>query len=91
MEKINAIKGMNDILPATAGASFISSYQWEWLEDKVRSVMTQFAYRNIRTPIVESTHLFVRGLGDVTDIVENEWRCTHASSREHGWRGSCGD
>ncbi len=63
--KINAIKGMNDILPDT-------SYQWEWLEDKVRTVMASFAYRNIRTPIVESTHLFVRGLGDVTDIVEKE-------------------
>lgn len=63
--KINAIKGMNDILPDT-------SYQWEWLESKVRAVMASFAYRNIRTPIVESTHLFVRGLGDVTDIVEKE-------------------
>ncbi len=63
--KINAIKGMNDILPDT-------SYQWEWLEDKVRTVMASFAYRNIRTPIVESTHLFVRGLGNVTDIVEKE-------------------
>ncbi len=63
--KINAIKGMNDILPDTSG-------QWEWLESKVRQVMARFAYRNIRTPIVESTHLFVRGLGDVTDIVEKE-------------------
>ena len=63
--KISAIKGMNDILPDT-------SYQWEWLEAKVRAVMASFAYRNIRTPIVESTHLFVRGLGDVTDIVEKE-------------------
>jgi histidyl-tRNA synthetase len=63
--KISAIKGMNDILPDT-------SFQWEWLEDKVRTVMASFAYRNIRTPIVESTHLFVRGLGDVTDIVEKE-------------------
>jgi histidyl-tRNA synthetase len=63
--KIDAIKGMNDILPDT-------SFQWEWLEGKVRAVMARFAYRNIRTPIVESTHLFVRGLGDVTDIVEKE-------------------
>jgi len=63
--KINAIKGMNDILPDT-------SAQWEWIEEKVRTVMARFAYRNIRTPIVESTHLFVRGLGDVTDIVEKE-------------------
>ncbi len=73
--KINAIKGMNDILPVHSGTpanAQIGSGQWEWLEDKVRDVMNRFAYRNIRTPIVESTHLFVRGLGDVTDIVEKE-------------------
>lgn len=64
-DKVLAIKGMNDILPDT-------SYQWEWLESKFRAVMQRYAYRNIRTPIVESTHLFVRGLGDVTDIVEKE-------------------
>ncbi len=70
--KIVAIKGMNDILPIATSAQSITSHQWEWLEDKVRHVMARFAYRNIRTPIVESTHLFVRGLGDVTDIVEKE-------------------
>jgi histidyl-tRNA synthetase len=46
--KISAIKGMNDILPAGAGTSEISSYQWEWLEGKVRSVMAQFAYPDSR-------------------------------------------
>jgi histidyl-tRNA synthetase len=70
--KIVAIKGMNDILPVSLNGVGIASSQWEWLEEKVRHVMAQFAYRNIRTPIVESTHLFVRGLGDVTDIVEKE-------------------
>ena len=70
--KISAIKGMNDILPFATSSQSITSGQWEWLEDKVRAVMARFAYRNIRTPIVESTHLFVRGLGDVTDIVEKE-------------------
>jgi histidyl-tRNA synthetase len=63
--KINAIKGMNDILPP-------DSARWEWLEEKVRSLMARYAYRNIRTPIVEPTPLFVRGLGEVTDIVEKE-------------------
>ncbi|WP_440108223.1 histidine--tRNA ligase [Acidovorax sp. BL-A-41-H1] len=56
---------MNDILPP-------ESARWEWLEDKVRRLMAQYAYRNIRTPIVEPTALFVRGLGEVTDIVEKE-------------------
>ncbi|QKV53852.1 histidine--tRNA ligase [Comamonas antarctica] len=56
---------MNDILPP-------DSARWEWLEDKVRGLMQRYAYRNIRTPIVEPTPLFVRGLGEVTDIVEKE-------------------
>jgi histidyl-tRNA synthetase len=60
-----AVKGMNDILPPDSAA-------WEWLEDKVRSLMARYAYRNIRTPIVEPTPLFVRSLGEVTDIVEKE-------------------
>lgn len=64
-EKLVAVKGMNDILPP-------ESARWEWLEAKVRGLMARYAYRNIRTPIVEPTPLFVRGLGEVTDIVEKE-------------------
>jgi histidyl-tRNA synthetase len=64
-EKLVAVKGMNDILPP-------DSARWEWLEEIVRNLMAQYAYRNIRTPIVEPTPLFVRGLGEVTDIVEKE-------------------
>ena len=64
-EKITAVKGMNDILPQDA-------YLWEWLEARVRSLMQRYAYQNLRTPIVEPSALFVRGLGEVTDIVEKE-------------------
>ena len=64
-DKLSAVKGMNDILPP-------DSARWEALEAAVREVMRVFAYRNIRTPIVEPTALFVRGLGEVTDIVEKE-------------------
>ena len=64
-EKLVAVKGMNDILPP-------DSARWEWLEEKVRTLMARYAYRNIRTPIVEPTALFVRGLGEATDIVEKE-------------------
>ncbi len=64
-KKINAVKGMNDVLPG-------ESAKWEWLESAVRNLMASYAYRNIRTPIVEPTALFVRGLGEVTDIVEKE-------------------
>jgi len=63
--KMVAVKGMNDILPP-------DSARWEWFEAKVRHLMALYAYRNIRTPIVEPTALFVRGLGEVTDIVEKE-------------------
>jgi histidyl-tRNA synthetase len=59
-ERLSAVKGMNDILPP-------DSARWEWLEGKVRMLMERFAYRNIRT-----TSLFVRGIGEVTDIVEKE-------------------
>ncbi len=65
LEKINAVKGMNDILPP-------DSTRWEWLEEKIRHRMARYAYRSIRTPIVEPTSLFVRGTGETTDIVEKE-------------------
>jgi histidyl-tRNA synthetase len=64
-EKITAVKGMNDIAPP-------QSAHWEWLEDTLRALMRRYGYRNLRTPIVEPTALFVRGLGEVTDIVEKE-------------------
>lgn len=64
-EKVTSVKGMNDILP-------LDSARWEWLEARVRDLMARYTYRNIRTPIVEQTALFVRGLGEVTDIVEKE-------------------
>ena len=64
-ERLTGVKGMNDILPPDSAAV-------EWLESRVRSLMARYAYRNIRTPIVERTPLFIRGLGQVTDIVEKE-------------------
>jgi histidyl-tRNA synthetase len=64
-EKLQAVKGMNDLLPADAPA-------WEWFEDTVRRLMRRYGYQALRTPIVEPTALFVRGLGEVTDIVEKE-------------------
>ncbi len=64
-DKIVAVKGMNDILPP-------ESVMWEALESRVRNLMRRFAFENIRTPIVEPKALFVRGLGEITDIVEKE-------------------
>ncbi len=64
-DKLSAVKGMNDIAPP-------ESAHWEWLEGHIRDLMSRYGYRNFRTPIVEPTALFVRGLGEVTDIVEKE-------------------
>jgi histidyl-tRNA synthetase len=64
-QKIQSIRGMEDVLPD-------QSALWEKLEDACRDVFRQYGYRNLRVPIVEYTALFVRGLGEVTDIVEKE-------------------
>lgn len=63
--KLTGVKGMNDILPADAPL-------WELLENTVQSVLKSYGFQQIRTPIVEPTALFARGLGEVTDIVEKE-------------------
>lgn len=65
VERLLAVKGMNDILPS-------DSSLWESLEERLRALLRRYGYENIRTPIVEPTALFVRGLGEVTDIVEKE-------------------
>lgn len=64
-QKISAIRGMNDMLPE-------ESPLWEKFEDTTREVAASYGFRQIRTPILESTSLFVRGVGEVTDIVEKE-------------------
>lgn len=62
---IQAIRGMNDILPETSG-------RWAAVENLLRGIATNYGYREIRFPIVESTELFVRTIGEATDIVEKE-------------------
>ncbi|QJD29107.1 histidine--tRNA ligase [Methylococcus geothermalis] len=64
-EKIQAIRGMHDILPELTP-------RWQHVEHQVRSVMASYGYREIRLPIVERTELFKRSIGEVTDIVEKE-------------------
>lgn len=65
MAKIQAIRGMNDILPEQTPV-------WQFVEDTVRKVLAQYGYQEIRMPIVEQTDLFKRSIGEVTDIVEKE-------------------
>ncbi|MEQ6916394.1 histidine--tRNA ligase [Halomonas aquatica] len=64
-KKIQAIRGMNDLLPE-------QSPLWQYFEGQVRSLMARYGYDEIRTPIVEQTALFKRSIGEVTDIVEKE-------------------
>jgi histidyl-tRNA synthetase len=62
---LQAVRGMNDVLPDEAPL-------WERFEDAARTVFAQYGYRNMRVPIVEPTALFVRGIGEHTDVVEHE-------------------
>ncbi|HZY18661.1 MAG TPA: histidine--tRNA ligase [Ramlibacter sp.] len=73
-EKLSAVKGMNDILPASVPRTekLPDSALWQWFEGAVRTVLGRYGYQYLLTPIVEPTALFVRGLGEVTDIVEKE-------------------
>jgi histidyl-tRNA synthetase len=64
-QSIQAVRGMNDILPEQA-------VLWEFFEDTARGWLAQYGYRNIRMPVLEKTELFVRSIGEVTDIVEKE-------------------
>jgi len=64
-ETLQAVKGMNDILPDEAPL-------WLWFEEEVRDWLHSYGYRNIRMPLVEPTALFKRAIGEVTDIVEKE-------------------
>lgn len=65
VKKIQAIRGMNDLLPG-------DSPRWQFFEAKVRMLMMRYGFAEIRTPIVEQTALFARSIGEVTDIVEKE-------------------
>ena len=65
MKKLQAVRGMNDILPD-------QSIIWQFLEKTFSIVVKRFGYQEIRFPIVEQTQLFKRSIGEVTDIVEKE-------------------
>jgi histidyl-tRNA synthetase len=73
-DKLSAVKGMNDILPPSVPRTekLPDSALWQWFETCVRTVLGRYGYQYLLTPTVEPTALFVRGLGEVTDIVEKE-------------------
>lgn len=63
--RLQAVRGMNDVLPDESG-------RWEHFEETVIRIARSYGYRNMRAPIVEHTPLFIRSIGEVTDIVEKE-------------------
>lgn len=65
MKKFQAVRGMRDLLPEEAGL-------WRSIESRVQQQMHAFGYGEIRLPLLESTELFVRSVGDVTDLVKKE-------------------
>ena len=62
---VAGVRGMNDVLPDETPL-------WEWFEARVADWLRSYGYRQIRTPVVEHTEVFVKGIGEVTDIVEKE-------------------
>ena len=64
-KNIQAIRGMNDCSPT-------ESPLWQWVEGQVRQILSSYGYSEVRMPIVESTPLFARAIGEVTDVVSKE-------------------
>lgn len=65
VQKLTGVRGMNDLLPSDAA-------RWEYLEKTMMGLARSYGYQELRTPIVEQTAVFTRGIGEVTDIVEKE-------------------
>ena len=64
-DTIQAVRGMNDVLPADIGT-------WQFLEDTVRELVSSYGFQEMRVPVVEQTRLFKRAIGEFTDVVEKE-------------------
>lgn len=63
--EIKAIRGMNDILPKDVR-------KWRFVEETARRIFTLYGFEELRTPVLERTELFLRGIGDETDVVEKQ-------------------
>jgi histidyl-tRNA synthetase len=76
MKTLRSVKGMHDILPDDIP-------RWRFVENKFRSIVERFGYAEIRTPVVELIELFVRGIGEATDIVEKEMYAFEDKGGDH--------
>jgi len=65
MAAYKAPKGTRDVLPE-------QSYQWQFLEARIREIVKKYGFLETRTPVFEHTELFLRGVGETTDIVQKE-------------------
>ena len=91
-KKIDAVRGMNDILPEQSAV-------WQYVEHQLCKIAASYGYAEIRFPIVEKTQLFKRSVGDVTDIVEKEMYTFEDSkgnslalrARRNRWLCACGN
>ena len=63
--QIQAPKGTKDVLPS-------ESYKWQYVENEIRKLCRSYGVYELRTPVIEHTELFARGVGDTTDIVQKE-------------------
>ncbi|MDB2670950.1 histidine--tRNA ligase [Candidatus Pseudothioglobus singularis] len=75
-KKIQAIRGMNDLLPADSNI-------WSFLDSTISNLLFSYGYKYCRTPLIESTETFARAIGEVTDIVEKEmytWKDNNGDS-----------
>lgn len=70
-QTIQGVRGMNDVLPDASPA-------WLYFESVCRDWLSAYGYKQIRTPIVEATPLFVRGVGEHTDIFVEKRKCIHS-------------
>ena len=64
-EVIQAVRGMNDVLPTEIGT-------WQFLEGTVRELVSSYGFQEMRVPVVEETRLFKRAIGELTDVVSKE-------------------
>ena len=71
-QKIQSVKGMNDLLPVEQKDFKLTAAHWQAFENIIQKWTQRFGYSQIRTPIVEQTGLFVRSIGEETDVVGKE-------------------
>ena len=67
-----APKGTDDVMPGTKDGRWASSEKWQLLESVLRSEAELNGFGEVRTPVFEHTELFLRGVGDTTDVVEKQ-------------------